>query len=51
MFAGICEAYSGASAHLARAAFYRGTFALQEALHGVRTGDQEAYQDGMASYV
>lgn len=51
MFAGICAAYPGAAAHLARATFYRGTFALQEALHGLRTGDRDAYESGMERYV
>lgn len=36
---------------LDRAQFYRGTFALQEAYYGWRTGDQEAFQRGMAEYV
>ena len=36
---------------LARARFYRGTFALQEALDGLRDGDQEAYRRGMETYI
>lgn len=36
---------------MARARFYRGTFALQEALDGLRDGDQEAYRRGIESYV
>jgi len=51
MYAGICAAYLGADALLARAKFYRGTFALQEALHGLRVGDAAAYESGMESYV
>lgn len=51
MYAGICAAYPAADALLARARFYRGTFALQEALHGLRVGDVEAYESGMESYV
>jgi aminoglycoside 2''-phosphotransferase len=39
------------AALLARARFYRGTFALQEALHGLRSGDQAAYRAGMEPYV
>jgi aminoglycoside 2''-phosphotransferase len=35
---------------LARAQFYRGTFALMEALDGLRDGDEAAYQRGMESY-
>jgi aminoglycoside 2''-phosphotransferase len=31
--------------------FYRGTFALQEALFGAENGDEVAYRDGMARYV
>ena len=50
MYAEICAAYPGVEAHLARARFYRGTFALQEALHGLRVGDREAYDSGMESY-
>jgi aminoglycoside 2''-phosphotransferase len=36
---------------LARARFYRGTFALSEALEGLRTGNRDAYQRGMEAYV
>ena len=36
---------------LARARFYRATFALTEALDGLRDGDQEAYRRGMESYL
>lgn len=35
---------------LARARFYRGTFALQEALDGLRDGDEEAYRRGIEPY-
>jgi aminoglycoside 2''-phosphotransferase len=35
----------------ARARFYRGTFALSEALAGLRTGDAKAYASGMVGYV
>ena len=34
----------------ARARFYRGVFALEEALDGLRLNDAEAYQAGMAQY-
>ena len=34
-----------------RACFYRGTFALQQALWALETGDAEAFADGMAAYV
>ncbi len=33
-----------------RVAFYRGTFALQEALHGVENDDKEAFENGMKDY-
>jgi aminoglycoside 2''-phosphotransferase len=34
-----------------RVAFYRGTFALQEALFGVESGDEAAFRAGIAPYV
>jgi aminoglycoside 2''-phosphotransferase len=34
-----------------RATFYRGTYALSEALHGIKSGDQEAFERGIAEYV
>ena len=36
---------------LRRAQFYRGTFALQEALAGVRYHDRQAYEVGIATYI
>lgn len=36
---------------LARAHFYRGTFALMEALDGYHCNDQDAYRSGMSAYV
>lgn len=36
---------------LERVHFYRGTFALQEALYGAKTGDQEAFASGMQAYL
>lgn len=36
---------------LARARFYRGTFALSEALDGLRDNDPEAYQHGMENFI
>jgi aminoglycoside 2''-phosphotransferase len=36
---------------LARAHFYKGTYALQEALHGLLHNDPEAYQSGIATYL
>lgn len=36
---------------LKRARFYAGTFALQEAIFGLETGDQEAFNAGMKQYM
>ncbi len=36
---------------LERAQFYKGTYALQEALHGFSNNDQEAFDNGMAEYI
>lgn len=36
---------------LDRAAFYRGTFALQEAYYGLRDGNRDAFENGIAEYV
>ncbi|MBL8096325.1 MAG: aminoglycoside phosphotransferase family protein [Anaerolineales bacterium] len=49
-FEDICSAYPDVEQHLGRAVFYRGTFALQEALYGLRVGDQEAYESGLEPY-
>ncbi len=46
-----CPFYLGLEGMLDRVRFYRGTFALLEALFGVENGDPEAYRDGMAEYV
>ena len=35
---------------LERAQFYKGTYALQEALHGFLNNDQEAFESGIAGY-
>ncbi|WP_339186424.1 phosphotransferase [Brevibacillus sp. FSL K6-6036] len=37
-------------AHWTRAKFYRGTFALQEALFGLENNDQAAFQNGIKGY-
>lgn len=50
-FARICRHYPGIESLLERAKFYRGTFALQEALHGFRNSDKEAFASGMEQYV
>jgi aminoglycoside 2''-phosphotransferase len=47
---GLWEAYPGATALQERARFYRGTFALQEALYGVEHGDAEAFERSIAPY-
>jgi aminoglycoside 2''-phosphotransferase len=44
-------AYPEITSLLERAQFYKGTFALQEALHGFRNNDREAFANGLAEYV
>ncbi len=44
-------AYPEAEAMLERARFYKGTYALEEALHGVRSGDRGAFERGLTEYV
>jgi aminoglycoside 2''-phosphotransferase len=44
------SAYPEIESMLERARFYKGTFALQEALHGARTGDRKAFESGMVEY-
>lgn len=34
-----------------RANFYKSTFALSEALHGIKNGDESAFRAGMASFI
>jgi len=43
--------YPGVADMLPRARFYAGTFALQEALFGLETGDAKALAAGLAEYV
>lgn len=43
--------YPEISSMLDRARFYQGTYALQEALHGAKNKDQEAFEVGMANYI
>jgi aminoglycoside 2''-phosphotransferase len=50
-FTRICRYYPNIESLLARVEFYRGTFALQEALHGFRSNDKEAFASGMEDYV
>jgi aminoglycoside 2''-phosphotransferase len=50
-FARICRYYPKIEFLLERAKFQRGTFALQEALHGFRNRDKEAFESGMEEYI
>ncbi len=50
-FAYICAHYPVTPSLQERTRFYRGTFALDEALHGYLNDDQEAFQAGIATYV
>lgn len=43
--------YPEISSMLERARFYKGTFALQEALYGFKKGDKDAFENGMAMYI
>jgi aminoglycoside 2''-phosphotransferase len=47
----LLQTYPAAEADLARASFYRSTFALQQALYALQTGDQESLEDGLSGYV
>jgi aminoglycoside 2''-phosphotransferase len=49
-FSRICTYYPDIHSLLPRANFYRGTFALYEALHGFRNNDKEAFASGMEQY-
>jgi aminoglycoside 2''-phosphotransferase len=49
-FLKILEVYPQSDLTLQRAHFYRSTFALQEALHGCKNGDQAAFESGIAAY-
>lgn len=44
------QIYPEITSMLDRARFYRGTYALQEALHGFLNHDQEAFESGIAEY-
>ncbi|MCI0397017.1 MAG: phosphotransferase [Chloroflexi bacterium] len=50
-FARFYETYPEIGSMLERAHFYRGTYALYEALHGVKYRDSEAFESGIASYI
>lgn len=45
------EIYGADEATLTRADLIRATFALQEAVHGAKHGDGEAYESGMEEYI
>jgi aminoglycoside 2''-phosphotransferase len=51
LFGRFGKTYSGMEAMMPRVRFYKGTYALFEALHGFRSGDREAFESGMAQYV
>lgn len=51
LFGRFAAAYPIIETMLPRARFYRGTYALDEALHGFKNNDKEAFEAGMASYV
>jgi aminoglycoside 2''-phosphotransferase len=48
--AAMAENYPQLHTYLPRARFIKGTFALQEALHGVKSGDREAFESGIEQY-
>jgi aminoglycoside 2''-phosphotransferase len=49
-FRKILKHYPDTEMMLERAAFYRGTYALQEALHGWKNEDQDALESGLEAY-
>jgi aminoglycoside 2''-phosphotransferase len=51
LFGRFSTTYPAVESILPRVHFYRGTYALFEALHGFRNGDREAFEAGMAHYV
>ena len=50
-FEQICMHYPNVESLLERANFYRGTYALYEALHGFNNKDEEAFKNGMEQYI
>ncbi len=50
-FQRIHKVYPGIESMLERAAFYKSTYALQEALYGLRDADKESFESGIAEYV
>jgi NAD(P)-dependent dehydrogenase (short-subunit alcohol dehydrogenase family) len=49
-FEGLAAAYPDVAVTADRVRFYRGTFALQEALFGVEQGDESAFRAGIGPY-
>lgn len=49
-FSKLLASYPAANAMLGRAKFYRGIFALEEALHGILHNDPAAFEAGIADY-
>jgi aminoglycoside 2''-phosphotransferase len=45
------DSYPGIDSLLDRARFYRGTYALYEALHGIKHGDEKAFNAGISAYI
>ena len=50
MFDWMVAATPGADAYARRVDFYRGTFALQDALYGAECGDTNALRDGLRAF-
>jgi aminoglycoside 2''-phosphotransferase len=50
-FERFCTVYPAEAALLERARFYKGTYGLQEALHGFKNNDRQAFDAGMAQYI
>lgn len=50
-FGTFCQLYAVSESLLNRAKFYRGLFALEEALYGWKNGNKEAFERGMEQYV
>lgn len=46
----IATNYPHLQSFIPRARFIKGTFALEEALHGIQSGDREAFESGMEQY-
>ncbi len=47
----MAEVYAGLDNLWSRIHFYRGTYALQEALFGIENDDKDAFESGMVAYV